>query len=86
MSEFGRVFDNGVESGIYTKTQEIVVMMFYSSEDDAWFATLKNSPGLSAFGETPADALREFCVMLPAALDSGLSVEDVSNPVSVGGR
>jgi len=82
MSEYGRVFDQGLENGTYSAAQELGICLFYSSEDDAWFALLKRSPGLSVFGETPVDALREFCVMLPAALASGLSVEDVSEPIS----
>lgn len=81
-SDYGRVFDEGVERGIYTDAQSISVVLFHSSEDDAWFAMLKGMPGLNAFGDTPRAALKEFCVMLPGALDSGLSIEDVSSPLS----
>lgn len=72
------VFSDGIESGIYTDVRTIKLVRFYSSEDDAWFVMPELSHGLSAHGETPCEALKEFCVMLPAALDSGLSVEDIA--------
>lgn len=36
------------------------IHLFYSEEDEGYIATVHELPGCSAFGETPADALREI--------------------------
>ena len=76
----GRVFDDGVSKGIYTDARGIVVVVFHSSEDSGYMAMLKSAPGLSAFGETREGALKEFCTMLPAAIEDGQSIEEISYP------
>ena len=42
--------------------------VFWSDEDNCWFATCEAFPGLSAFGDTSAEALAEFDVLLQEAI------------------
>lgn len=38
----------------------------------------ERAPGLSTFGDSPEDALKEFGVMLQGAIESGLKVSSVA--------
>jgi predicted RNase H-like HicB family nuclease len=43
--------------------------IFWSEPDDCYFAVSPEFPRLSAFGDTPAEALKEFQIVLDAAVD-----------------
>lgn len=43
--------------------------VFWSDEDNVWLATCPAFRGLSAFGDTPVEALTEFETVLQAALE-----------------
>lgn len=68
------VYERGVATGVYTREQRIEIVVFYSHEDEAWGAMFAAMPSLSAFGDTPELALKEFGIMLQGAADSGLEV------------
>ena len=70
------VYERGVKSGIYTEEHRIEIVIFHSSEDEGWGAMLPLMPGLSAFGDTPEHALKEFWIMLQCAFDSGLDISE----------
>lgn len=76
----GRVFDEGVARGAYTDARGIVIVQFLSSEDNGYITMFKLAPGLSTFGETREESLREFALMLPAAIESGVKVEEIDYP------
>jgi predicted RNase H-like HicB family nuclease len=69
------VYERGVKSGIYTQERKIEIVVFHSSEDASWGAMLPAMPGLSAFGDTPEQALSELAVVIQAAVESGMRVE-----------
>ena len=44
--------------------------VFWSNEDNCWFVTCEAFPGLSAFRDTPVEALAEFDVLLQEAIET----------------
>ena len=48
-------------------SKKFSVKIFWSEEDDVWIAQCLELQGISAFGETPAEALEEFEIAIELA-------------------
>lgn len=72
------VYERGVKSGVYTQEQKIEIIVFHSSEDQAWSAMFTAAPGLSSFGDTPEQALTEFATVIRLAVESGKKVSELA--------
>jgi predicted RNase H-like HicB family nuclease len=57
------------------KPKELTIRVFYSEEDEGYVAIPAwEGHMLSAFGETPEQALHELCIVIQLALEDGATL------------